>query len=282
MLIDYLDLFALEGLVWIAEAKIKLPCYDFAFDRHFNCQRPEDRPDPVIAVGRFGVAPNYFDTYRQLLETKAVKLIHSPEENRLASELPNWYPLISDLTPRSRWYREIPDIAEIEAHFNWPIFIKGSRQTNHHQAELSIIHSAQEYCQAVEHYRKEPMLSWQQFVCREYIPLRPIADYIETGMIPPSFEFRTFGWYGRYVGAGHYWHPVATYQWTEAEEKAAVAVARQAAHRLKLPFLVIDIAQTVDGQWIVIECNDGQESGYAGTSPLALWQNIINESGQSN
>jgi len=39
--------------------------------------------------------------------------------------------------------------------------------------------------------------------------------------------------------------------------------------------LVVDVAQSIDGRWIVIECNDGQESGYAGVSPIGLWQNII-------
>ena len=35
------------------------------------------------------------------------------------------------------------------------------------------------------------------------------------------------------------------------------------------------VAQTAEGQWIVIECNDGQESGYAGVSPIALWGKLI-------
>jgi hypothetical protein len=39
--------------------------------------------------------------------------------------------------------------------------------------------------------------------------------------------------------------------------------------------VVIDIAQTITGEWIVIECNDAQESGYAAISPFSLWQNTI-------
>ena len=36
-----------------------------------------------------------------------------------------------------------------------------------------------------------------------------------------------------------------------------------------------------DGNWIVIELNDGQESGYAGVNKLQLWQKIIGiESGK--
>jgi ATP-grasp domain, R2K clade family 3 len=42
-----------------------------------------------------------------------------------------------------------------------------------------------------------------------------------------------------------------------------------------MSFFTIDVAQTIAGEWIVIECNDGQESGYAAISPFALWQNLI-------
>ena len=40
-------------------------------------------------------------------------------------------------------------------------------------------------------------------------------------------------------------------------------------------FLVVDVAQTASGEWIVIECNDGQEGGYAAVAPIALWQHIV-------
>lgn len=40
-------------------------------------------------------------------------------------------------------------------------------------------------------------------------------------------------------------------------------------------FPVIDLAMTREGQWIIIECNDAMESGYAGVPPIALWQNIL-------
>ena len=54
-----------------------------------------------------------------------------------------------------------------------------------------------------------------------------------------------------------------------------MAVGKEAARRVAVPFLVIDLAQMVDGRWIVIECTDAQESGYAGVSPIGLWQKIV-------
>jgi hypothetical protein len=44
---------------------------------------------------------------------------------------------------------------------------------------------------------------------------------------------------------------------------------------VRVPFLVVDIARTASGDWIVIECNDAQEAGYVGLSPAVLWNNIL-------
>ena len=95
----------------------------------------------------------------------------------------------------------------------------------------------------------------------------------ESEKIPPSFEFRTFWWHGQFVAGGPYWG--GFYDWTASEKQEALAVARVAAQRIDLPLIVLDVAQTASGEWIVIECNDGQESGCAAMQPLTVWQNIL-------
>ncbi|WP_275902257.1 ATP-grasp domain-containing protein [Myxococcus vastator] len=72
-----------------------------------------------------------------------------------------------------------------------------------------------------------------------------------------------------------YWWQGTPYTLTPAEQHEALGLGREVARRLDVPFLVVDVAQEVSGRWIVIECNDGQESGYAGISPFALWQAIL-------
>jgi hypothetical protein len=126
----------------------------------------------------------------------------------------------------------------------------------------------------MEVYRKDPILRWQRVVCREFIPLRPVEDPAPD-RIPSSFEFRTFWWRGELVGFGPYWWQGLRYLASDEERESGLSVAREVASRLNITFLVVDIAQTLDGRWIVIECNDGQESGYAGVSPLGLWQNLL-------
>lgn len=49
-----------------------------------------------------------------------------------------------------------------------------------------------------------------------------------------------------------------------------------AAQRLGAIFPAIDVAKTASGEWIIIEVNDAQESGFVGANPLVLWNSTIN------
>jgi hypothetical protein len=268
-----LNLFLLEKTQWMLTKSIGVANYDFNFQQFFDCHHPYQLPDELTAVARIGAIDNYAEFFADL-QNEGITLIHTPEEHFRCSELPNWYPLIADLTPKSIWFSGLPTLEQITAVFDFPIFVKGSRQTSKHQRSLSIIDSEQAFYKALQHYAKDPILHWQNIVCREYVPLRPIQGG-HPDKIPASYEFRTFWWKGQFVGAGQYWFQADAYQWTQAEQQAAVEIAREVAQQVNVTFLVVDVAQRTDGTWIVIECNDGQESGYAGLAPLQLWKNIL-------
>lgn len=268
-----------ENALWVLDAETSVPAYDFRFDQFFSCQHPWKRPAEITAVARIGAPENYATRHADLL-TDGIRLLNSPEEHLRASQLPFWYPLLEDLTPKSVWYEQPPEPGEIAAHFTWPVFVKGARQSSRHRRDLSIIPDAEAFRKAMEAFRQDPILRWQAVVCREFIPLKPVEDPVP-GRIPSSFEFRSFWWNGEFVGLGPYWWEGKPYSLSESERVAALRVAEEAAGRLEIPFLVVDLAQTKDGRWIVIECNDGQESGYAGVSSIGLWQRIVDlERGQ--
>ncbi len=273
MALDNIDIFQLEETIWIGARNIGVPAYDFDFRSFFSCRRPWDRSDEVIAVGRLGAFDDYAGMYAELL-SKGVRLINSPEEHELASELPEWYPVLKSMTPRSVWWRKAPSPVDILAEFQLPVFIKGSRQTSRHKADLSIVRTQEDLIEVLAAFKKDSVLHWQSLVCREYVELAPIEA--DTGAkVPASYEFRTFWWKGRLAGAGHYWSEFTEYTWTPAEASIALSLAKEAASLVSAPFLVIDLAMTRTGNWIVIECNDAQESGYAGVSPFGMWQRIL-------
>ncbi len=117
------------------------------------------------------------------------------------------------------------------------------------------------------------MLHWQQMVCREFIPLQIVEDSL-ADRLPSSYEFRLFYWKQRIISMGRYWYE-SKYGLSNKEHAQVIELANEVANRISVCFLVIDIAKTAKGDWIVIEVNDGQESGYAGNNAKLLWETIL-------
>ncbi len=261
-----------EETLWLVTQPTGVGVYDFQFDRYFECRHPLRLERPVLAVARMGAAQDYLARYRAFAEI-GIQLIHTHEEYERTSEFPNWYPLLADVTPRSVWFEGPVSAREVEQHFTWPVFVKGHRQTNRHRRDQAIITSAEKFDALMLQWRAEPILGWQKVICREFLPLEPVG--VSNGVtLPKSYEFRTFCWKGQCVGMGAYWYS-ETYKPTDAEATEITRLAELAATRLSVPFLVVDIARTVAGRWIVVEVNDGQDSGYAAIKPMMLWRRIL-------
>ena len=256
-----------------------LPAYDFAFERLLACRHPW-RPDPEIPVLlRAGpLEPpdaGLPDPQVAAVEALGLRLLHDTEARRRASLLSGWYPHLAGLTPESLWG---PDLTpeRVGDVLGWPVFVKGERQTSRHQRRLHIVPDAASWVSVMAAWQHDPILCWQRPVARRLLRLRPVpAATTDPARLPASFEWRVFCWRGEVVALGRYWTDAGRYALTAAEEDAVRALATEAARRLAVPFLVVDVAQDLAGRWWVIECNDGQEAGMAGISPLALWQAVV-------
>lgn len=266
-----MNLTLLDNKLLILSAEVGLNVYDFNFELHFPCTHPYQIEGEQLCVLRVGALDDYAQEYATQL-AYGIRLVNSPEQHDRASELEHWYPRLQHLTPRTMVFDSLPTAAEIEAHFTWPIFMKGSRQTAKHALDLSVIRSAEQYAIATAKYKASPILHWQKPVIREFVPLMSVPGGIP-GQITPSLEFRSFWWQGECVGCGRYWYQTPPYACADLD--AGLAIAQEAARLMDVPFLVVDFAKTQDGRWIVIECNDAQEAGYADIDPRKMWQAIL-------
>lgn len=264
----------IEQKLWLVEEKTGFSRYDFDFETFLTCEHPAWLDAPVCAVARMGAAPDYAKRHA-MLEELGITLVHTPEEYERTSLLPEWYPRIEEFTPESVWFEERPEAEAIEAVLDYPIFLKGERQTSKHDRSMAIIETPEQMREVLSRWARDPILHWQRVVARSYLPLRPVAVDHGAGL-PHVFEFRAFFWEDTCVEIGPYWVN-SDYALTARERGDAIALGKEVAHRLGVTFLTIDLAQTLEGDWIVIECNDGQDSGYMGCKPLTLWRNIIDK-----
>ena len=65
------------------------------------------------------------------------------------------------------------------------------------------------------------------------------------------------------------------YSLPEHELDEVLKLTDWAAERISVRFPAIDVAKTAAGEWIIIEVNDAQESGFIGINPIVLWNNTI-------
>ena len=266
------NLTLIESTLHVVDAKVGLDKYDFDFSLHFECRHPAWLDEPVRAVARMGAAPDYAVRYEEL-QRWGITLVHDPSEYERVSLLPRWYPLLEGMTPRSYWFESLPRADQIEETLDYPIFLKGERQTNRHNREQSIIEGPEQMRRVLAQWGADPILGWQRVVARRFIELRPVTADLGAGL-PHVFEFRSFWWRGVCVGIGPYWSS-PPYGLTTAERSAALELGAEAASRVGVTFLVLDLAQTKEGEWIVIECNDGQDSGYMGVDRVRMWRRIL-------
>ena len=247
--------------------------YDFNFRDHFECRSVVFETDAPVLL-HIGAIEDYA-AIESALEKSGLRLFVHEAEHLRCSTIEKWYPVLKDKTPFTKIYDELPDVEEIRKDFSFPVFIKGNRQTNRHKRAQSIIENEEQYLSLREEWKRDAVLSWQKAAVREYIPLKTIDPVSFPDMVPISYEFRFFYFEGKCMAYGPYWNIGKRYALPENELPEVLRLTDWAAEKLGVSFPAIDVAKTASGEWIIIEVNDAQESGFVGVNPLILWNNTI-------
>lgn len=261
------------GNIAILQRKTGNASYDFDFRNHFECRSVIGEIDEPVLL-HIGAVENY-SLLEEELDQMGSRLLVSEKEHLKCSTIEKWYPPLEDKTPYTRIYDELPPLEGLKRGFSFPVFIKGNRQTSHHIRKNSIIRSDEEYEKLCRTWPKDKILSWQKVAVREYIQLELIDDTSFPEMVPICYEFRFFYFEGKCMAYGPYWNMGRSYELREKDKKSALALADWVSDRLGAQFVAIDLAKTAHGEWIVIEVNDAQESGFVGINPIILWNNTI-------
>lgn len=267
------DDFFTIGDIAILQKMIGNAGYDFPFRTQFECRSVVSEMDRPILL-RIGAVDDYHAVETYFREA-GMQLLMTETDHLRCSEIENWYPLLAEHTPYTKVYDQLPAVDQLMKDFSFPVFIKGTRQTDKHKRANCIIQNAEDYEQLRLGWKQSRILSWQQAAVREYVPLLTIDDTSFPEMIPISYEFRSFYYQGRCTGCGPYWTLGRRYALADEDRQEVMDLSQWAADRLNVAFLTVDVAKTADGRWIIVEANDGQESGFVGLNPISLWKKTI-------
>ena len=267
------DDFFTIGNIAILQQNTGNDVYDFNFRNNFDCKSVISEVEVPVLL-HIGAIEDYAGIEAALDELGMKLLVHEVEHIR-CSTIEKWYPALKDRTPFTRVYDQLPDAQEILKEFSFPIFVKGNRQTNRHKRSQCIIENIEQYDALRKEWRHDSILSWQKVAVREHVPLLELDSESFPDQVPISYEFRFFYFEGKCMAYGPYWYMGRQYSLPENELTEVLKLTDWAAERLGVIFPAIDVAKTASGEWIIIEVNDAQESGFVGVNPLVLWNNTF-------
>jgi hypothetical protein len=178
------------------------------------------------------------------IEQAGATVFTSTREYLATHHLPNWYPLLSDLTPQTRMYPADADlVAELRA-LKWEAYFLKDFVKSLKTGRGSIVKEPDD-APAVVAEMREYRGEIEGGIC-----VRRVEDFL------PESEQRYFVLYNLGYAA------TAGVQIPE--------IVRQCAERVPSKFFSVDVVQRRDGELRVVEVGDGQVSDLVGWSPTAF------------
>jgi len=207
-------------------------------------------------------------------ERKRIRLLNTPEEHRTAMELDQAYPRIWDLTPESVVLTDPRQAEDAVGRLGLPLFVKGAVKSRKELGyRACVATSVDELRRLVNDVLAVDVRARGKAIVRKLMPIRHV--HVSGTGFPVGREFRVFRYREALLDHGYYWEadePQSTL--TGPEERTVLALASEAALRLAVPFVAIDIAQLADGSWTVVEASDAQFAGPCQIPLLRLWNRI--------
>lgn len=237
---------------------------------HFRTNIPANS----LVVGRYSVLPYYRELEKELALSNS-KLVNSYSQHSFIADITAWATItgvLAGLTPKT--YTEWSNLPE------GAYVVKGKTNSQKHQwATHMFAPNKAAIPGVVQRLLDNPLISEQGLVVREYVPLKQLTVGING--LPITNEWRTF-WYvvddkPILLCYGFYWasHPEVSF--LASFPRAAYDIAWKAADIISehANFFVLDLAETANGDWIVIEVNDGQMSGLSMCSANTLYAALV-------
>ena len=230
-------------------------------------RKVKEQSTPVVAVYRsWMLKPEKYAQLFDALAGRNINLINSPVQYKHCHYLPESYSLIEDYTPATV-------SVELNSNFNFddifrrlsvfgdkPLILKDYVKSRKHEwNEACFIPSASNRAAVERVVNRFLELQGDDLneglVFREFVKFQPLADHSKSKM-PLTKEFRLFFLDGELLESFEYWDE-GDYSGSHPPENIFADVARQVQSR----FFTMDIAQTVGGDWQIVELGDGQVAG---------------------
>lgn len=206
------------------------------------------------------------DSYRLLYSAVrhyGFSLVNNPEEYLNGQYIPRYHPIIAEYTQAATWFSDpevdTTTVSDFLSKRSYPVMMKDYVKSEP-QEEFTNIRpdvTASELARLCRNFSKERFPLFEGgFVLREKVPLK---KYYHVTKSPVSNEWRFFCFRTRDHTAVLAPESRTGLTWTPEPTKY-FQVIMKINHIMKSNYYSVDVAETEDGEWTVIEIGDGQVS----------------------
>ena len=228
--------------------------YEYQFSsKHFRVEESRVLCRDALVVGRYSVLPHYAELERDL-KLLGSRLVNTYEQHRWIVSF-DYYKELAAFTPET-W-----DEANIhQCEYAGPFVVKGKMKSRKWQwKSLMFAPTKRDALRIGRRLMEDAEIAEQGVVYRRYVPLKTFGRGKEG--LPQTNEWRFFYLGTKRLSYAYYW-PGSDYLERAAIGPEGLALADRIAAIVarRVPFFVLDLAQTEAGDWILIEVNDAQQS----------------------
>jgi ATP-grasp domain, R2K clade family 3 len=191
--------------------------------------------------------------------------LHSPDDYRSLHHLPTQFHLLADVSPPTVWIEGEPlngpaIVAALATFGSSPLIVKDYVKSRKHEWDTACyIPDAADTgaaMQVIQTFVERQGSELQGgIVLRRFEDFTPLGRHPKSGM-PLTLEFRAFMLDGGLLTLTQYWEEVAL-----SFTAPPAAWLESIAARLTGRFLTLDVAQTFEGDWRLVEIGDAQVAG---------------------
>jgi hypothetical protein len=236
-------------------------------EKYFPIEESRMNCGDSLVVGRYSVLP-FYDELDRDLRIAGSRLVNSVDEHRWITSF-DYYRQLKDYTPETWTEDGFPHCA-----YPGPFVVKGRMSSKKRQWKTHMFASTKhEAWNVAQRLKEDSEILEQGVVFRRYVPLKTY----ETGHqgLPFTNEWRFFYLRQWRLSYGYYWSMadcVAQAELKPAALELAEEVARVACKFTT--FFAMDLAETENGDWTLIELNDGQTAAPSENDLDELYGNL--------
>ncbi len=220
-------------------------------------------------IARYSCLPFYLELDRDVSYIGA-KLVNSYRQHQFIADMREWCDVLGELTPKL--YDRLQDLPEVG-----PFVLKGQTNSKKHLWNTHMFAADKRAAGEVwSRLQDDTLISQQEIYARDYVPLKRLAEGFNG--LPITKEFRFFVLGGEVISEAFYWSShVADLDAVPSADEVPTEFLNEVIGKIgdRANFYALDVAQTEDGRWIVVELNDGQMSGLSCNDPDVFYRGIF-------